>query len=279
MKNRLIITMVTAATASMFLLSGCGSDTPEEVAKEYVSSLSSADIDDVKELVTDDVQKTLGRLKVICSQSDVNALYKETVTVLGDLEQKSKDSQYDKKLKEIHAALETKMEQLQKDIEKETLKKYGSPKDIPQEQREKLMNEALAQFMTLIEPAVEEILDTLEINTEHPSEVQKTVTQLMLKGNGDMKLTRSNSYLLEEIVQDVVSQREGGITPVCVAKYTEFGNIDDINVIETQENSPDQVGVRLELINEEGKSNKVTIDVEKIKDEWKVSELYLNTFF
>lgn len=85
--------------------------------------------------------------------------------------------------------------------------------------------------------------------------------------------------MLQNIAQNIVSQRAGRTTPECVAKYTEFGNIDDINVIETRGKSPDKVSARLELINEEGKSNKVTINVEKIKGEWKVSELYLNTFF
>jgi len=276
MKNTLLMTITTTL---MLLLSGCGNNTPEEVAKTFAGKLSGAEMGDMKDIVTENVSKKILRLKKICGKNDEKKLYDESVKVLDELERKSKDKKYDSKLKEILSQLKKNTDKFQKKTEKDILAEYGSPKNIPVAKREELMADTLDKLAGIVEPAIDEIFDALDIKTKHPEDIKKIVTVLMTKGSGQMRPTRRNMYVLQKAAQDVVSGKEGIVTPECVARYTEFGYIDEINIIESKQNSPDRADVRLELISEDGKSKKVSVDVEKIKDEWKVASLYLDTFF
>ncbi len=269
----------TTTLALALLLSGCGSNSPEEVAETFASSLSSADIKEAKSVASEDVHRKLKRLNTICSQPAVKKLTDEAIIVLNDMEKKSKDKKYDARLKDVLSQLEKDMAEMQKEIEKDIIAKYGSPKNIPEELREKLMNDAFDKLADITKPVVEKEFEIFNIKTDHPNKIKKIIAVFMYKGGRGTRVNRGNVHVLKDIVQDVVAQGSEKITPQCIAKYTEFGLIDKINVIETKQNSPDSARVRLELIEGNGKSKKVSIDVEKIKDEWKVSDMYLDTFF
>ena len=275
MRNTLLITTTILA----LLLSGCGHDEPREVAKTFAGALSSADMDEVKELVAKDASVSIVRLKTMCSKQDAKKLYTETVEVIDKIDKRAKKDKFSKKAKETLATLEKDISFLQKEIEKEIRTKYGSPKSIPVEEKEKMMEIAFQKLMGVINPAVKKILDILEIKTEHSQDVRKIISEFMVKGGSQMRINRRNRYVLQDIVEKVLLERKAGVTEQCVAKYTKFGNIDEINVIETIQRSPDIADVRLELISKDEKSKKVSVDMEKIKNEWKVSTFYVDTGF
>lgn len=70
--------------------------------------------------------------------------------------------------------------------------------------------------------------------------------------------------------------KEDTIDETCLSKFISFANVDDINIIESKNHSADEVTVRLEIINEDKKSEKVSIELEKIQDEWKVTNPSFN---
>lgn len=260
-------------------LTGCGNNSPEEVAETFASSLSSADMKEAKSVASEDVQKKLKRLSSICSQPVVKKLTDETIVVLNDMEKKSKNKKYDAQIKDMLSQFEKDTVTIQEEIKQDIISKYGSPKNIPEELREKLMNEAFEKIADVTYPLVEKEFEIFDIKTEHPEEMKKIIAVFMHKGGRGTRVTRGNVHVLKDIVENIVAENPDKITPQCVSKYTEFGLIDEINVIETKQNSPDSANVRLELIRDDGKSKKVSINIEKIKDEWKVSNLYLDTFF
>lgn len=260
-------------------LTGCGSNSPEDVAKTFASSLSSANMNEAKSVASEEVQKKLKRLSSICNQKVVKKLTDETIVVLNDIEKKSKDKKYDAQLKDMLSQFEKDTVTIQGEIKQDIISKYGSPKNIPEELREKLMNEALEKMVELTNPLVEKQFEIFDIKTEHPDRVKRIIAKFMYKGGMGTRVNRRNLYVLEGIVGDIVAESQEKITLQCIDKYTEFGLVDDINVIETKQDSPDSANVRLELIRDDGKSKKVSVEVEKIKDEWKISDLYLDTFF
>ena len=269
----------TATLTLSLLLAGCGSNSPEEVAETFANSLSIADINEAKNVASEKVQKKLKRLNIICSQSEIKKITDAAIVVLNEMENKSKDKKYDVQLKDMLSQFEKDMAEMQKDVEKEIISKYGSPKNIPEELREKLMNKAFDRLTGITKPMVEKQFEIFDIKTENPDKIKNIVAVFMYKGGNGTKVNRGNLHVLKGIVSDAVSKNPKKITPQCIAKYTKFGLINEINTIEMKQDSPDSADVRLELITKDGKSKKVSIDVEKIKDEWKVSELYLDTYF
>jgi len=257
-------------------LSGCGSDTPEEVAEIFASSLSIADINEVESVSSQDVKKSIKRLSVYCNEPEAKKLADETIKVLNTIEKESKNEKYQEELKKVLDQNEQDMKKLTKEIEEDYISRFGSLKNLPKESKDEEMNKAMEKFVEITNPMIEEWFKILDIKTENPDEVKKIIAEFMIKGGKGTRVNYGNLDVLKNIVSQHLSKREAAITPECVAKYTEFGFIDEINIIETKEKSPDNTDVRLELISEDGNSKKVSIDVEKIKGEWKVSFLSLN---
>lgn len=96
---------------------------------------------------------------------------------------------------------------------------------------------------------------------------------------GSTRVSYKNMRQLKQLTRKVIEQKSLTPTKQCIDKYTEFGFIDDVNIIEVKEKSPDEMRVRLELIKETRKSKKVSISVEKIQKEWKIAYMNLNTYF
>lgn len=267
--NHVVATSV--ALASVVFLAACTGNSPEDIAKDYALKFSKADMVEVEKLVTDDVKKTLKSLERICTKSEADVLLKETLIVLD----KFKEEGHNEKLKEM---VETNVQNFENDPKLLELQKRTISKDASQEELEKLKNE---YFELLLHDALKissGIFEILKIQTENPSDVKKVIANFMLQ-NGNIERPKKNYNLLKNITQDVVAERKNRVTLRCVSDYTEFGEIDKIEIIEEKKISPDQVDVRLELINDQHKSNKSTISMEKIQNEWKISKLDIKKFF
>jgi len=272
------IAYATVVLALGMGLAGCGSNTPEEVAKIFASSLSNTDIEEVNSVASEDVQQKLKSLGSICNKPAVTKLADETIVVLNTIEKKSIDKKYSEQLKKVLDQNKQDMKKLTKEIEEDYISRFGSLKNLPKESKDEEMNKAMEKFVEITNPMIEEWFKILDIKTENPDEVKKIIAEFMIKGGKGTRVNYGNLDVLKNIVSEHLSKREAAITPECVAKYTEFGFIDEINIIETKEHSPDSADVRLELISEDGKSKKVSIDVEKIKDEWRVASFSLNAW-
>lgn len=258
---------ITLFLVSVVLL-GCGEDTPEDIAVSYVKSLSSADIDNAKEFATEKVHKRIDALEGLCNKE----YYKELSDEVFRIEDKIRFNKEYKKMfeKKAEKAVE---------IIKSLMHKYGDIKDIkelPSDKQEEFLTELIDKLSELTEPIVSHVVNNLKIDIKHEDIVKKLLSRYIAK-KAFMKrsMFQSKRDYLIGIIEDANYADPKNMSEGCVAKYTEYGFIESVNFLEVKNESPDEARVRLELIDTKGKSNKVSIDVEKIKGEWKVSSLSL----
>ncbi|PHS42234.1 MAG: hypothetical protein COB07_00405 [Sulfurovum sp.] len=274
-KTRLVIG--ATVLLSGILLTGCGADTPEDVAKTFANALSSADIDEAKEVSTENTQKEIDRLVGACNESYYSKLTDEAAKAFNILN--SKESS--------RLVIETKMNEIMNDPDmkkemeemmKSLTEQYGDVKKLPKEKQKELGVEMMEKFTAkYIKPVIGDIVDTLKIELDHPDEVKDILTKfIMTESMGRRNRFMSKRDVILQIVRDGNFENFKNVTPECVAKYTQYDFIDSINFIEVENESADEAVVRLELIDNKDKSSKVSVDVEKIKDEWKVSSLSLD---
>lgn len=233
------VTIGAIALTAGLLLTGCGDDR-ENVAKDYVMALSDADIKEAKSLSDG---KTLDRLDFYeeqCSEKEIDSTIKSYYRSYKSEEfrsaekglSKDKKSEIDKIVKEA----EEKIEAIKKAKYKE--------------------EEEEAKLYELIKEANEVLFDKLGIK------VAPYMMDIMAWDRAG-KTTRDSIKKVRETYSEE-------ITRICYASQA-FGNIvETINTLEMKEISPDKAEVRLELIDQDEASHKITINVEKIKGDWKV---------
>ena len=249
------------------LLSGCGSNTPKDVAIDFTTTLSDADIESIKEIASTDMMKEIDKLKEQCNTPYIDKLREESARVFNLINHAKVDKKYQEKMKKINEEFQKNSLESKKAMQEELIKKYGALNRVPQDV-------LIEKSLPLLENYVEKMIELIDIKMEEPKKIREIlsrfVTQNMMQSN---KLSRRmfQDILFENIVREYVKQHPQKITPKCVEKYTDFGAIDSVNFIEEKQKSPDKVDVRLEIIYQDGKSKKVLIGTEQIKEEWKVS--------
>jgi len=271
MKVRLVMGTVIMSTSMM--LSGCGSDKPEDVAETFANALSSADIEEAKEVSTEDTQKKIDRLVRACNGTYYNELVDEVVKAYTAM-----NSDKSSKLKNIMNKPD--MTKNMEEMGKKFTEKYGDSTKLPREKQIEIAKKMMEEFSNkYIKPMISDVVDTLKIKLAHPDEVKDVMAKfIMNEGMGKRNRYTSERDAIFKIIKDGNFENPDNVTPKCVAKYTEYDFIDSINVIEVETESADRASVRLELIDKNDKSTKVSVPVEKIKDEWKVSELSLDIY-
>lgn len=274
-KTRLFIG--ATALLSGILLTGCGADTPEDVAKTFANALSSADIDEAKVVSTENTQKKIDRLAGACNESYYSELTDEVAKAYNTMNSK-KNSELDIKTKMNEKMNNPDIKKDLDQMQKSLTEKYGDLKKLSPEKQKLAFKEVMDKFEAkYIKPMIGDIFDTLKIKVDHPDEVKDILTKfLMTESMGRRNRFTSKRDVILQIVRNGNFENIKNVTPECVAKYTQYDFIDSINFIEVKNESADEAVVRLELIDNKNKSSKVSVNVEKIKDEWKVSQLSLD---
>jgi len=255
-------------------LSGCGGDKPEDVAEAFVSSLSKADMKSAKDVSTEETGKEIDRLVDFCNKALANKIILEADMILKTIQDPPSDL---KKLKELENIMKgfSGLERLEfrKSIEKKFKEKYGDIRSIPEKDREKVMLETMGEMIEYAKPFISKQINILGIKTNYPEESAKVAAAVLMKGDLDVKCD-----FLEVTYMLISSMNKGktdAVTPECVTDYTFYDNVDSIDILEVNQNSPDEAHVRLELIDKDGKSSKHDVYLEKIKGEWRVTRLQL----
>jgi hypothetical protein len=246
------------------LLSGCGSSKPKDVAEEFALALSDVKLEKVKNISSEKVTKQVDRLVITCNKPVINSLAKESKRV-SDILEKDK-LKVDKIMKNLQSKMKSKIDKMHKDA----IEKYGSDRNIPQKVKDKMTKDMLS---IVLMPLLKKIFNELNIDSKDPKAIQEILADAM------MHAKRPSHRVFKNSANRYVKKHPAPITSECVAKYTDFGLIDEINFIETKKDSPDKAMVRLEIIHKNGKSKKVSVKVEQIKKEWKVSRLPLDIGF
>lgn len=222
----------------VFNFSGC-SNNPSDIAVEFAQSISNLDAKKAKSLSSKRVQSQIEYLEKFCVRPKVQevrkAVDKEVKVLFNGFEEKFKNS---------------------------VLKEYPNIKDMPQKEREKILLEAIEDF-----------IDDAEIsNSEYKTEIQEVLKKMFFA-------VASNARINEkEIITKVLIKQGNTLTKECVEKNSYFADIDSINVIETSDDSSDEKSVKLELVYNDGNSEKITLGLEKIQDEWKIAQSNLLKF-
>ena len=125
MRKRRLIISVTVLLSGM-LLTGCGSNTPEDVAKIFASSLSSANIKEAKEVSTENTQKKIDRLIKLCNEPYYHKLIDEVAKVYNTMNSK-KNSEFNIGKRMNDPDIKKDMKEMMKSL----TEKYGDVKKLP----------------------------------------------------------------------------------------------------------------------------------------------------
>lgn len=106
------------------------------------------------------------------------------------------------------------------------------------------------------------------------SDMTNTIISSMNKG----KAGEVVRFFSEEFQRTTTLNKDkaGEVAPERMVMCTDYDYIDCVNILEVNNYLPDVADVRLELIDKGSKSTKISVDVEKIKSEWKISRLSFN---
>jgi len=266
-----------AILIALGLLTGCGNNSAEETAIDFAEAISSANLDSAREVSTDSVHKKIKRLEKICLQKEVNELANIAIPILNTLDQNVRSGKYDDELNEVKEEFKKDTDTLKQTFMHNIQEKYGSMEQVPKDEREKITKESLVAFAKISMPLVEKEFELFKIKTKREDEVKKIAAQFMLEGR--TRVTYNNRNHVKEIVREILLKQNIKPSQQCIDAYSDYGIIDDINFIELKQKSPDKAIVRLELIREDKKSKKVSVDVEKIQEEWKVSRFSIGGYF
>ena len=269
------VTIGTILLAFGLVMTGCGSNTPQETAEKFVISVSKANLEKTNGIATEEVQEMLLNLSPLCNDDKVKVLIKESMTVLSLMDQKVRSGEFNEQLKSEARGLSRRIEEAEKTLKKMIEDKYGSSENIPKSKREEVTKAGQRMMAKSIMPLIDKEFELFGIQTKHPDDIKMIAALFMtINKNGGTRVTYGNRQMLENIVLQEVKEKKEKLTEKCINTYTEFGFVEDVNVLEAKVLSPDKSKVRLELIKKSGKSKKVSVDVEKIRDTWRVSRFY-----
>lgn len=274
------------------LLVGCGKESHEEVAKEFVKVVSQSDFDKAVTLLSTvgkkRFEKDIHRCEKVAKEDIYKLSYNFSVIMGAGADYKSsKEEQvyYDaleKETEDIYTKVQNTPQEQVKEIKEKLyeklITKYGSKNKIPYQEHK---NIELALFETLVEPyqpridkMYEQIVTFNHIPDEriqYPQLVKKLMGVFGITFEG-RKFTRYSPMadgMLNHVLKDVKL-----VDRTCMQERTGMLGITEIKVIEVEEKGKDKALVRLELTDGKKEPVKVAVQLETFNDVWKVTEYY-----
>ena len=272
MKKRLL--SVTGLTM-VVLLNGCGEKMPEDVAIEFATSMANANMDKANSLASKEMKQKLIGVNDKCNyplqevlEDEAKSILKKTyrTTNRGNVENMLMQS----KINKIRSEIFEKTAVLKAKITKDVIDKYGSLDKIKSVKMQNIKNKMRTTLSSAIEPDIGKIFKLLNIDSKNEEDIKNIVSRFMI---AHTKLTYDSISKVGGITITILDSKNIPVTKECISEYTVFGMIDDINTLEIIKNSPDSSTVRLEVINKDENSKKITMRMEKIREEWKVSSV------
>jgi len=269
-------TFVGTAVAGIMtlLLSGCGNTTPEETAEAFAKAVSVPDFSEAEKLASKQAQKRILDLKKRCYGQLSKRLADEAASVLKNIEISKHTKEYKESFAPVLRQSRKRIKQLKSELEAKIQSKYGPKAYVPQEEREEM---TVDLFVEMIMPLVEKEIELFGIKSLYPADLKKTLALFSAYSNGSIRLSVWNFKNLYLAAGTVIMEKQPEITPACIDKYTDFGYIKKITVIETNSEAPDKKQIRMEILKHNGSSGKTTIQMEKILDQWKVADFTLHS--
>ena len=274
------------------LLAGCGKESYEEVAKEFVKVVSKSDFDKAVTFLSTvgkkRFEKDMRRCEKVAKEDIYKLSYNFGVIMGAGADYKSsKEEQvyYDaleKETEDIYTKVQNTPQEQVKEIKEKLyeklITKYGSKDKIPYKEHKDI---ELSLFEKLIEPyqpridrMYEQIVTFNHIPDEriqYPQLVKKLMGVFGITFEG-RKFTRYSPMadgMLNHVLKDVKL-----VDKTCMQERTSMLGITEIKVIEVEEKGKDKALVRLELTDGKKEPVKVAVQLETFNDVWKVTEYY-----
>ena len=274
------------------LLSGCGKESQEDVAKEFVKVVSKSEFDKAVTFLSTSgkkrFEKDMHRCERVAKEDIYELSYNFGVIMgAGSDYKSSKEEQayYDALEKEteeiyskVHSTPKEKVKEIREKLYKKLITKYGSKEKIPYKEHK---NVELSLFEKLIEPyqpridkMYEQILTFNHIPDEriqYPDLVKKLmgILGITFQGRKFAKHSPMANEMINHVLKDVKLADK-----TCMQERTGMLNVTDIKVIEVEEKGKDKAFVRLELTDGKKEPVKVAVQLETFKDVWKVTDYY-----
>lgn len=211
-----------------------------------------------------------------CSGDSPSDVAVEFVQSISDLDSKEAKSLASKKVQNQIQALKKlcirpEAQKILKLTEKEMPSFIENNKDKIQAIKDKIVseNQNISQDES-IKMLVDKVKDLIDDSNIKSDEVKKAVKLFMDKSLNHERVNEN------QLITNMLISDGHGLTKECIAKNSYYSNLDKINIIETSDDSADKSTVRLELIYDDENSRKVSLGLEKIQDEWKVTNPSFN---
>jgi len=264
--------LLGVAVVFMLLLSSCGAQSPQDVAKSFVEALADADMDEVKELSSEKVDRHIKKLQIQCAKSAITVLAKASIEKVEEI---NKKIYLDEKVLKALGVLQEEYNSKNKELLDSFNKKMRRDQyNISFSEKEKRLEEFRAIVASLANEIGAKMIEKVDVAIKD-KQVKQVVTRFAVKLGTKGKLKYKDRELISLVAQEVIHNNPPKVTGKCIERHTPLANFDDVTILDTKQHSNDMVTVRLELISKDGKSEKRSLDVEKIQDQWRVNDVSL----
>ena len=273
-----IVMIGTMILAFGLAVTGCGSNTPSDTAEEFVMSVSEANLEKANGMAADKVQKMLSELTQRCRSDKVNVIMQKVIPVLNRMDGVLQSRKYNIHIHNMQTDALTAYRTMDRELNKVYKEKYGSFDKLKKEQIEAMIEEGVQKTVSIALPLVDKLVEAGKIESGHMDMglLKKIASAFMATHQyRSLQVGYRDKAVLSKIVEILAVGNKKGVSLECVKQHTDFGNIEDINLIEVKKVAPDKSDIRLELIDKSGKAKKVTIHTELIQKVWKVSDMKL----
>ena len=272
------VTIGTMILAFGLAVTGCGSNTPSDTAKKFVMSVSEANLEEANGMATDTVQQTLSELTQRCRRDEVTVIMQEVIPVLNRMDGVLQSRKYNIHMHNMQTDALTAYRTVDRELNKVYKEKYGSFGKLKEEQIQAMLEESVKKTVSIALPLVDKLVEAGKIESEHMDMglLKKIASAFMATHQyRSLRVGYRDKAVLSKIIEILAVGNKEGTPLSCVNQHTDFGNVEEINLIEVKKMAPDKSDIRLELIYKNGKAKKVTIHTELIQKVWKVSEMKL----
>ena len=247
-----------------FVVTGCGSNGPEDIVKDYIEAWDSGAIEKIVKFVDKETKDVIEHRMNDCVTSSSDSILNKELK---------------KYLKEVDTVWRTNNPFVAVNSVKKPSEKFNNELNKIAKNKSLDNNEKILQVGLLV-------LDQVDSYSKVKSEMSPVAYKMlafmlsnkMRMQSGDLfgavdKYSRNEYFkalILEEMKKndnEMISKAEDA----CADRMFHPNTLDEVNIIETKELSADQKDVKVELLYKDKSSKKKHIRVEKIAGEWRAT--------
>ena len=274
------------------LLSGCGKESQEDVAKEFVKVVSKSEFDKAVTFLSTSGKKRFEKDMHRCervAKEDIYELSYNFGVIMGagsDYQSSKEEKAYydalEKETEEIYSKVystpKEKVKEIRDKLYEKLITKYGSKDKIPYKEHKNvelsLIEKRIEPYQSRIDKMYEQIVMFNHIPDEriqYPDLVKKImgVLGITFEGRKFAKHSPMANEMVNHILKDVKL-----VDKTCMQEHTGMLGVTHIKIIEVEEKGKDKAIVRVELSDGINEPVKVAVQLETFNDVWKVTDYY-----